>query len=82
MHIALWNRTRKIHRDGESHILFVQLIVKLSSLSKILNSCTERADAASDEVRLRINGAITDLHSAEAIYHENCRKEFMGHRNV
>ena len=48
----------------------------------ILNSCTERADAASDEVRRRINGAITDLHSAEARYHENCRKEFMGHRNV
>ena len=48
----------------------------------ILNSCTERADAASDEVRLRVNGAITDLHSAEARYHESCRKEFMGHRNV
>ena len=48
----------------------------------ILNTCAKRNDAKADEVALRVNGAPTDLHSAEARYHDICRKEFMGVRNV
>ena len=48
----------------------------------ILNTCAKRNDAKADEVALRVNGAPSDLHSAEARYHDECRKDFMGVRNV
>ena len=48
----------------------------------ILATCSERADSKAEEVALRVNGAVTDLHSAEARYHDDCRKLFMGSRNV
>ena len=48
----------------------------------ILNICAERNDIKGEEVRLRVNGCATDLHCAEARYHDDCRKEFMGRLNI
>ena len=43
----------------------------------ILDVCAQRGDAQADAVSVRVNGAIADLHSAEARYHDDCRKSFM-----
>ena len=48
----------------------------------ILNVCAQRGDAQADAVFVRVNGAIADLHSAEARYHDDCRKLFMNEHNV
>ena len=31
---------------------------------------------------MRLAGAVRDLHTADARYHDDCRKKFMGNRNV
>jgi hypothetical protein len=48
----------------------------------VLEVCAAREDMEAAEVTVRINGALSDLHSAEARYHDDCRKTFMGSRNV
>ena len=35
-----------------------------------------------EEVRLRVEGAISDLHAAEARYHVDCRARFMTTKHV
>ena len=42
----------------------------------ILSKCKERADEWSEEVQLRLQGALSDLHAAEARYHVDCRNRF------
>ena len=34
------------------------------------------------EVEVRLAGAVSDLHAADVRYHDDCRKKFMGKRNV
>lgn len=44
--------------------------------------CDERNDEQSSSVRLRIQGSCSDLHAAEARYHDKCRKLFMSKPNI
>ena len=48
----------------------------------ILDRCDERSDVQSEEVRIRLVGAQTDLHAADAQYHRDCNMSFMSARNV
>ena len=48
----------------------------------ILEVCEQRQDDQADEVRIRIQGAVSDLHAADAIYHKDCCSKFMSERNV
>ena len=50
--------------------------------NSILQKCDERGDAHSNEVRVRVMEAITDLHAADAQYHKDCYLSFMPKRNV
>ena len=55
--------------------------VEKSSLKKtfkqtILDRCVERNDEWSHQVQVRIGGAISDLHAADARYHVDCRTHF------
>jgi hypothetical protein len=42
-----------------------------------LEVCTKRADKQSEDVKLRILSAASDLHAADALYHRDCRDNFM-----
>ena len=42
----------------------------------ILKRCEERNDEWGDEVYLRIQGALSDLHAADAQYHRDCLQKF------
>ena len=48
----------------------------------LLKVCDERKDEWSDQVRVRLNDsrASSDLHAADARYHDDCRKNFTGKR--
>ena len=46
----------------------------------MLNICSERNDEWSNEVRVRIEEAISDLHAAEARYHVDCYSRFVSNR--
>ena len=48
----------------------------------ILHVCSERNDAMAGEVRTRVEGALSDLHAADARYHVNCMTCFMAPRSV
>ena len=48
----------------------------------LLQKCNERKDKWGGEVRLRIQGAESDLHAADARYHADCRSKFIGKRNA
>ena len=50
----------------------------------VLKVCDERGDAWAEQVRVRLSDTRCsfDLHTADARYHEDCRKNFMGARNV
>jgi len=39
----------------------------------ILRTCAKRNDKHAEDVRLRVEGSIIDLHAAEARYHVDCR---------
>ena len=46
----------------------------------ILGICSERKDEWGDEVRVRIEGAVSDLHAAEARYHVDCYSRFVSYK--
>lgn len=48
----------------------------------ILRTCDLRNDALADDVRVRLSGALSDLHAADGQYHLDCYKLFMNDRNV
>jgi len=60
----------------------------VSYKQNILDKCSERDDQWAQDVRLRIDGAVSDLHAAEARYHQYCMATFFnnrsypGHKNV
>ena len=41
-----------------------------------LDICNRRGDAFGDEIRIRLEGAGSDLHAADARYHEKCLQKF------
>ena len=48
----------------------------------ILEVCDARNDVLSVKVKIRIQGAVSDLHAADARYNEDCRSSFMASRSV
>ena len=44
--------------------------------------CDERGDQQASLVRIRVNGATSDLHAADARYHDKCRRSFYSPKNV
>ena len=42
----------------------------------ILENCKVGNDELADQVRIRVYGAVGDLHAAEARYHVDCRHRF------
>jgi len=48
----------------------------------ILRTCAKRNDKHAEDVRLRVEGSISDLHAAEARYHVDCRARFMTTKHV
>ena len=49
----------------------------LSFKDSILEVCGRWKDPWENQVEVRLQGAISDLHTAEAHYHDSCRKNFM-----
>jgi hypothetical protein len=48
----------------------------------ILETCDQRNDQLSSDVRVRVSGAQADLHAADAQYHKDCHARFFSARNV
>jgi len=48
----------------------------------ILEVCEQRKDEQSQQVKLRVIGALSDLHAADARYHKDCRDSFMVPRSI
>ena len=44
--------------------------------------CNKRGDEEADKVRTRVEGSPSDLHAADARYHDKCRKLFMNPKNI
>ena len=49
---------------------------------QLLEKCKIRGDSKAEEVRVRIHGSMSDLHAADAQYHNDCYKKFISERNV
>ena len=45
---------------------------KQSLKQEILEKCDERNDEWASQVRVRVCGAVSDLHAADARYHKSC----------
>ena len=48
----------------------------------LLDKCDNRGDSWANDVRLRIQGAISDLHAVEARYHRDYLSRFTGNKNI
>ena len=48
----------------------------------ILQICDKRGDDIASQVRVRVLGALSDLHAAYAQYHRDCYKSFSADRNI
>lgn len=48
----------------------------------ILDACNERNDEVAEQVRIRVEGAISDLHAADGQYHNDCRISFLSQRSI
>lgn len=48
----------------------------------ILQVCRDRNDQWAKDVELRVLGAVSDLHAADARYHRDCRPSFMGPKSL
>ncbi len=49
---------------------------------ELFEKCDERNDQWASQVRVRIAGAVSDLHAADARYHKNCRSKFMSPKST
>lgn len=54
----------------------------MSFKQRILLVCDQRNDLPADDVRLRVQGAVSDLHAADAQYHLDCYNAFMSPRAI
>lgn len=48
----------------------------------ILKACDARNDEWAQQVRIRVEGAVSDLHAADAQYHKDCMSTFRATRNI
>ena len=58
---------------GDEHTDFKQEILKV---------CQTRGDKWVEEIRVRLHGAVSDLHAADARYHDDCKLNFMSPQKV
>ena len=82
---VLLTQLLKIHLAGNVLFNVEQLIadpIKKTSKEVILNACDLRNDDWAQKVRLRIEGAVSDLHAADAQYHKVCMSLFRGSKNI
>ena len=49
---------------------------------EIPDVCNHRNDAQANDARIRIQGAISYLHAADAIYHKECYALFIASRSI
>ena len=55
----------------------------LDSFKKVmLDACDVRDDEWGHQVRIRVEGAVSDLHAADEQYHKECMLLFRGPRNL
>ena len=47
-----------------------------------LKACTQHNDDIANQVRVRVEGALSDLHAADARYHVNCMASFMSPKSI
>ena len=47
-----------------------------------MDNCHARGDQWSNEVLVRVEGAVSDLHAVDARYHYDCKTNFMAPRSV
>ena len=48
----------------------------------MLQVCDERGDEKASDVRIRVQGASSDLYAADGRYHDKCRKSFMNPKQI
>ena len=48
----------------------------------LLEVCDRRDDILADTVRIRLQGATSDLHAADGRYHKNCYSDFVSERSI
>ena len=54
----------------------------ISFRDSIQKACTEKNDDWAAEVRLQLEGAVSDLHAADARYHVDCKSKFLSPSSV
>ena len=47
-----------------------------------MDICNDRSDIEGDKVRIRLEGAPSDLHAAEAVWHLSCHKKFTNPKSI
>ena len=55
---------------------------KKSFKESILKVCDQRKDHVAEQVRFRVEGALSDLHAADARYHVDCMTSFMSANSI
>ena len=68
--VVLCRTVCKVNRDAKTF------------LESIIETCNKRNDDQAQQVKLRVLGAVSDLHAADARYHKDCRDSFMPLRSV
>ena len=63
-HPARWHRAYLCRTVGDEHADFKQEILKV---------CQTRGDKWAKEIRVRVRGDVSDLHAADARYHDDCK---------
>lgn len=62
-----------------AYIIREKIVSQKKSIKElILDTCNKRNDEWSSHVRIRVEGAVSDLHAADGRYHVNCRNAFLG----
>lgn len=72
------------HPDRRPKVLQCRTLPKAGPTFKetILEICKQRGDKQAEDVCMRLLGAPTDLHAADAQYHKNCYSSLASYRNV
>ena len=63
-------------------MLMCVTLMKKCVLAFAFQICEKHQDELSESVRVRLQGAASDLHAADARYHVQCYKSFTSTQNV
>ena len=74
------------HHDRWRHVVLCRTAEygkdKKTLKEVILDVCNKRQDEDAAKVQLRLQGALSDLHAADARYHKDCYTGFMSPRSI